>query len=87
MTDLPFPQALKELLESSDMSNETLKLLSDGWDNLSLGERKSLAQQIAVESDSLRRVAIALNGIIPAVANLASQAVVADVSQGMRRGV
>ena len=69
MTEIPFPQALKVLLESNNISPETLRLLNNGWSKLSLYERKNLAQKITDESDQLKRVMIALNGIIPAVAN------------------
>ena len=69
LTDIPFPQALKDLLGSNQMSDKTLTLLNDGWNKLSLDERRGLADRIASESDPLRRVIIALEGIIPTLSN------------------
>ena len=69
MTEIPFPQALKDLLGPNNASPETLRFLNDGWNKLSLNERKSLFDEMTNENDSLKRIWIALNAIVKAWPN------------------
>ena len=69
MTEIPFPQALKDLLGANNASLETLGFLNDGWNKLSLDERKSLFDKVANENDTLKRMWIVLNAISKAWSN------------------
>lgn len=65
---MPFPEALKKLLDLREDADESLvAYLNAGWNGLSVRERELLAERLSREPDTMERIRMAVVGVIRGV--------------------